>query len=79
MSLRIALCAGETSGDQLGAGLIEALRAHFPDAEFAGIGGDAMRGAQSAYPFRRGHMVGALPGARAPHSGSDSGAVLHVR
>ncbi|MBL0088819.1 MAG: class I SAM-dependent methyltransferase [Ideonella sp.] len=38
-----------------------------------------MRGAQSAYPFRRGHMVGALPGARAPHSGSDSGAVLHVR
>ena len=45
MSLRIALCAGETSGDQLGAGLIEELRVRFPDAEFAGIGGDGMRAA----------------------------------
>ncbi|MGE4366004.1 lipid-A-disaccharide synthase [Thermomonas sp.] len=43
MNPRIALCAGETSGDQLGAGLVEALRERFPDAEFAGIGGDAMR------------------------------------
>ncbi|HSD17862.1 MAG TPA: lipid-A-disaccharide synthase [Thermomonas sp.] len=45
MTLRIALCAGETSGDQLGAGLIAELRARFPDAEFAGIGGDGMRAA----------------------------------
>ena len=45
MTLRIALCVGETSGDQLGAGLIEALRQRFPDAQFAGIGGDAMRAA----------------------------------
>src|SRR3546814_11386067 len=42
---RIALCAGEASGDLLGAGLIEQLRARFPDAQFAGIGGDAMRAA----------------------------------
>lgn len=43
--IRIALCAGEASGDLLGAGLIDALRARWPDAEIAGVGGPLMRGA----------------------------------
>ena len=40
---RIALVAGEASGDALGAGLVAELRRRFPGAQFAGIGGDAMR------------------------------------
>lgn len=44
-SKRIVLVAGETSGDALGAGLIQQLRLRFPDAEFAGVGGEAMRAA----------------------------------
>ena len=43
--LRFGLCAGEASGDLLGAGLVDALRARFPDAEFAGIGGAGMAAA----------------------------------
>ena len=41
--MRIALVAGEASGDQLGAGLVAELRRRFPDAEFAGVGGPLMQ------------------------------------
>lgn len=40
--MRIALVAGEASGDQLGAGLIQAIRERVPDASFEGVAGPAM-------------------------------------
>ncbi len=42
---RIALVAGEASGDQLGASLIHAARAIRPDLQFEGIAGPQMRAA----------------------------------
>ncbi len=42
MTLRIALVAGELSGDNLGAGFIRAVRARRPDVEFFGIAGPRM-------------------------------------
>jgi lipid-A-disaccharide synthase len=44
-ALRVAIVAGETSGDALGGALIGSLRARVPQAQFLGVAGAAMRAA----------------------------------
>ncbi|MGB8278811.1 MAG: lipid-A-disaccharide synthase [Methylovirgula sp.] len=61
--MRIFLIAGEASGDQLGGGLMRALRRARPDVEFCGVGGAAMAGAGlvSLYPLEELAVMGFLP------------------
>jgi lipid-A-disaccharide synthase len=58
--MRIALVAGEPSGDYLGGGLIRALATRFPDACFEGIGGPQMQaaGLHSHYPLEALSVMG---------------------
>ncbi len=53
--MRIALVAGEASGDLLGGLLLDGLKARWPDAEFVGIGGAQMqrRGMQAWWPSEK--------------------------
>jgi lipid-A-disaccharide synthase len=53
--MRIALVAGETSGDLLGGLLLDGLKARWPDAQFVGIGGAQMqkRGLQTWWPSEK--------------------------
>lgn len=58
--LRIALVAGEASGDILGSGLMQALKARHGDIEFIGVGGPRMQaeGLTPYFPMERLSVMG---------------------
>lgn len=62
MSLRVAIVAGEYSGDILGADLIQALRKKHPDLVVYGIAGPKMveAGCQALYPVERLAVMGII-------------------
>ena len=57
---RVYLVAGELSGDILGAGLMQALRARHPQVEFRGMGGPRMeaQGLKSRFPLETLSVMG---------------------
>ncbi|MET0126065.1 MAG: lipid-A-disaccharide synthase [Pseudomonas caspiana] len=58
--LRVALVAGEASGDILGSGLMRAIKARHPQVEFIGVGGPLMEaeGMASFFPMERLSVMG---------------------
>lgn len=59
-TIRIAIVAGEASGDLLGSHLVVALRARLPQAEFIGIAGPKMiaAGVRSLFPMEKLSVIG---------------------
>ncbi len=58
--MRIGIVVGEISGDMLGAGLIQSLKQHYPQAQFEGIGGRKMlqMGFKSHHPMETLSVMG---------------------
>jgi lipid-A-disaccharide synthase len=61
--MKFFVITGEPSGDALGAKLLSALRARDPQAEFLGVGGEAMarQGFESLFPLSDISVMGILP------------------
>ena len=61
--MKYFIVTGEPSGDALGAKLLSALRARDPQAEFVGVGGEAMaaQGFASLFPLSDISVMGILP------------------
>jgi lipid-A-disaccharide synthase len=59
-TLRVALVAGEASGDILGSGLMQSLKAQHPDVSFIGVGGPRMEaeGLRAYFPMERLSVMG---------------------
>jgi len=60
--VRIAIVAGEPSGDQLAEGLVQKLKAHYPDAIIEGIAGEKMQvaGCKTLFPLETLSVMGVV-------------------
>lgn len=58
--MRVAIIAGEESGDILASGLMKSLKACYPNLSFEGVGGDRMlaQGLRSEFPMERLSVMG---------------------
>jgi len=58
--VKIGVLAGEASGDNLGAGVLQALRSRYPDLVVEGVGGPRMeaQGLRSMFPMERLSVMG---------------------
>ncbi len=58
--MRIGIVAGESSGDQLAAGLIQAIKSRIPEASFTGVAGPQMIevGCRALYPVEKLSVMG---------------------
>ena len=61
-NIKIAIVAGEKSGDELGGPLMESLKNHFPNVSFIGVGGEKMKlqGLSSVFPMNKISVMGII-------------------